>query len=180
MFSAGVTLVVPKEFHSPYPCDLRDKLYTVDVFIHNYQGWGILIMVDVLTPAQRSFNMSQIRGRNTGPEIEVRSLLRSLGYRYRLHVKGLPGRPDIVIPRCKAIIFVHGCYWHMHRCRYGSVIPKTNAAFWKKKRMSNVERDKQQRKLLRKEWSVLTVWECETHDLETLSKKIDRFLKKLG
>jgi len=133
-------------------------------------------MVDVLTRKQRSFNMSQIRGKNTSPELTVRRVLHSLGYRYRLHVRGLPGRPDIVLHKHKALIFVHGCFWHMHNCRYGRVTPKTNAKFWQKKPTGNVERDRRQSRLLRNEWSVLTVWECQTRDLKKLSLRLLRFL----
>jgi DNA mismatch endonuclease (patch repair protein) len=133
-------------------------------------------MTDVHTKTQRSYNMSAIRNKNTGPEMIVRSVLHSLGYRYRLHVRDLPGCPDIVLPKHNAIIFVHGCFWHMHNCRFGRVTPKTNAKFWQKKRTGNVERDKKQRWLLRKEWSVLTVWECETRDLKKLSRRLVGFL----
>jgi DNA mismatch endonuclease (patch repair protein) len=133
-------------------------------------------MVDVLTPEQRSFNMSQIKGKNTSPEITVRRLLNSLGYRYRLHVRNLPGCPDIVLSKHRVVIFVHGCFWHMHKCPFGRVTPKTNAEFWRRKRLSNVERDKQHRRSLRKEWSVLTVWECEARDDRRLSNKLSRFL----
>ena len=134
------------------------------------------MMVDVLTRKQRSFNMSRIRDKNTSPELTVRRILHSLGYGYRLHVRDLPGCPDIVLPKHQALIFVHGCFWHMHNCRYGRVTPKTNAGFWQKKRSGNVERDKRQRRLLRKEWSVLTVWECETRDVRKLSLRLTRFL----
>jgi len=133
-------------------------------------------MVDVLTRKQRSFNMSQIKGRNTSPEIAVRKLLHASGYRYKLNVRGLPGCPDIVLPKYKSLIFVHGCFWHMHRCRFGKVTPKTNARFWQRKRMGNVERDKRQRRLLRKKWSVLTVWECQTRDLKKLTRRLTGFL----
>jgi DNA mismatch endonuclease (patch repair protein) len=136
-------------------------------------------MVDILTPAQRSFNMSRIKGKNTTPEITVRSLLRSLGYTYRLHVRNLPGCPDIVLSKHRAVIFVHGCFWHMHKCRFGKVTPQTNAEFWQQKRMSNVERDKRHRRTLRKKWSVLTVWECETRHENRLSNKLSTFLSAL-
>jgi DNA mismatch endonuclease (patch repair protein) len=133
-------------------------------------------MADVLTRKQRSFNMSQIKGKNTTPEMTVRRLLHSLGYRFRLHARKLPGRPDIVLPKYKALIFVHGCFWHMHSCRFGKVTPKTNAQFWQAKRTSNVDRYRRQRRLLLKEWSVFTVWECEIRDLEKLAHKLQRFL----
>src|SRR6516162_761254 len=132
-------------------------------------------MTDVLNPRQRSFNMSRIRGKDTSPEIVVRRLLHSLGYRFRLHVPDLPGRPDIVLPKYRAIIFVHGCFWHMHRCKYGKVVPKTNEAFWQAKRASNVERDRRHRQLLRGKWLVLIVWECETRNPERLRGKLDKF-----
>ena len=125
---------------------------------------------------RRSFNMSRIRGKDTTPELVVRRLLHSLGYRFRLYVSQLPGRPDIVLPKHQAIIFVHGCFWHMHKCKYGKVTPKTNRFFWQQKRLGNVARDKQNQRRLRKDWSVLTVWECETHDLDRLFKKLRKFL----
>jgi DNA mismatch endonuclease (patch repair protein) len=134
-------------------------------------------MADVHTPAQRSFNMSRIKDKNTSPEMRVRSLLHTLGYRYRLHVRSLPGSPDIVLPKHRAVIFVHGCFWHMHACRFGKVTPKTNAEFWRKKRTGNVERDKKQRRILRKDWSVLTLWECQTRDVGQLASRLTRFLK---
>ena len=134
-------------------------------------------MADVHTPAQRSFNMSRIRDRNTSPEMRVRSLLHSLGYRFRLHVRSLPGSPDIVLPKHRTVIFVHGCFWHMHACRFGKVTPKTNAEFWRKKRTGNVERDKKQRRILRKDWSVLTLWECQTRDVRQLALRLTRFLR---
>ena len=134
-------------------------------------------MTDVHNRAQRSFNMSRIRGKNTSPEMKVRSLLHSLGYRYRLHVRDLPGRPDIVLPKHRVVIFVHGCFWHMHNCRFGKVTPKTNAEFWQKKRTGNVERDRKQRRVLRKDWTILTVWECQTQDVQRLRSKLTRLLK---
>jgi DNA mismatch endonuclease (patch repair protein) len=133
-------------------------------------------VADVLTSEQRSFNMSRIRGKDTTPELVVRRLLHSLGYRFRLHVPQLPGRPDIVLPKHAAVILVHGCFWHMHKCKYGKVTPKTNRSFWQQKRLGNVARDKQNQRRLRKDWSVLTVWECETRDLERLIKRLQKFL----
>jgi len=134
-------------------------------------------MADVLTPQQRSFNMSRIRNRNTRPEMVVRSIVHRLGYRYRLHKTDLPGKPDVVLVRHRKIIDVHGCFFHMHKCRYGSVVPATNATFWKTKRLSNVERDRRNLRALRREgWRVMIVWECETRNLSTLSKRIEKFL----
>jgi DNA mismatch endonuclease (patch repair protein) len=118
--------------------------------------------------------MSRIRGKNTNPEMKVRSLLHSLGYRYRLHVRDLPGHPDIVLPKHRVVIFVHGCFWHMHKCRFGRVVPKTNAEFWQTKRSGNTERDRRNARQLRKVgWTVLTVWECETRSQEKLKSKLE-------
>ncbi|HEW79850.1 MAG TPA: DNA mismatch endonuclease Vsr [Phycisphaerales bacterium] len=133
--------------------------------------------MDVHTKEQRSFNMSRIRDKNTRPEMLVRSLTHHMGYRYRLHQKNLPGKPDLVFKRHKKVIFVHGCFWHMHNCRYGKVTPKTNRKFWQTKREGNVTRDKANiRKLRRLGWKVLTVWECQTRNEEKLTKKLDKFL----
>lgn len=134
-------------------------------------------MADVLTPEQRSFNMSRIRNRDTRPEMIVRSIVHRLGYRYRLHKKDLPGKPDVVLVRHRKIIDVHGCFFHMHKCRYGSVVPATNAKFWRSKRLSNVERDRRKLRALKREgWRVMIVWECETRNLPKLSRRIERFL----
>lgn len=134
-------------------------------------------MTDVHTPQQRSFNMSRIRHRNTRPEMIVRSLVHRMGYRYRLHRKDLPGKPDLVFPGRRKIIFVHGCFFHMHDCRYGRVTPKTNAEFWQTKRLSNVERDKRNAAALKRDgWRVLEVWECQTREPERLEKRLRKFL----
>ena len=134
-------------------------------------------MVDTLTPAQRSYNMSRIRGTDTKPELEVRRTLHRLGYRFRLHSKILPGRPDIVLPRFQTVIFVHGCYWHRHRCRYGKVIPTTRREFWEEKFKQNVDRDKRvRRELIQHGWSVETIWECQTADVASLQQRLERIL----
>jgi DNA mismatch endonuclease, patch repair protein len=134
-------------------------------------------MVDVLTPQQRSFNMSRIRGRDTRPEMIVRSIVHRLGFRYRLHKKDLPGKPDLVLVRLRKIIDVHGCFFHMHNCRFGSVRPVTNAEFWQAKRQSNVTRDRRNLRLLKKAgWQVLIVWECQTKDPARLQKSLVNFL----
>jgi DNA mismatch endonuclease, patch repair protein len=135
-------------------------------------------MVDVLTKKQRSYNMSRIKGRDTKPEFIVRKIVHGLGCRYRLHNANLPGKPDIVLPRHKKIIFVHGCFWHMHRCRFGRVKPATHARFWQDKRRGNVIRDKRCLKSLRNAgWKVLVLWECQTRDLGKLSVRLVKFLK---
>lgn len=121
--------------------------------------------------------MAAIKGKNTKPEMIVRRLAHSMGYRYRLHRKDLPGKPDLVFPsRCK-IIEVYGCYWHMHDCPYGRVVPKTNAEFWQTKRLSNVTRDtRNSEELAKQDWRVLIIWECEVKDAEKLRERITQFL----
>jgi DNA mismatch endonuclease (patch repair protein) len=135
-------------------------------------------MADVHTPEQRSRNMAAIRSKDTKPEMIVRRLTHSLGYRYRLHQNNLPGKPDLVFSSRKKIIFVHGCYWHMHNCRYGKVAPMTNSGFWQQKRSSNVIRDRKNiRELKKKGWDVFVIWECEL-EKEDIIRRLDRFLKK--
>ena len=134
-------------------------------------------MVDVHTKKQRSFNMSRIRCKNTKPEMLVRSLVHRMGYRYRLHQSNLPGKPDLVLTRHYKVIFIHGCFWHMHKCRYGKVKPATNVKFWQSKREGNVARDKRNlRKLRRGGWKIIVVWECQTRNVEKLKKKLESFL----
>ena len=119
-------------------------------------------MADVLTPKQRSYNMSRIRSKDTKPEELVRKYLFSKGFRYRKNDTRFPGKPDIVLPKYKTVIFVNGCFWHMHEgCKY-FVWPKNNAKFWRDKIMSNVERDKRNYQLIQQQgWRVYIVWECE-------------------
>ena len=114
---------------------------------------------------QRSRNMSAIKSKNTKPEIKVRKVLHSMGYRFRLHSKDLPGSPDIVLPKYKTVIFVHGCFWHRHEnCKYAST-PKTRQEFWNKKFNENINRDKiNQENLSSKGWKIIIVWECEIKD----------------
>ncbi len=114
---------------------------------------------------QRSRNMSAIKSKNTKPEITVRKLLHSMGYRFRLHKKDLPGSPDIVLPKYKTVIFVHGCFWHRHQnCKYASN-PKTRKEFWEAKFRENINRDKKhQENLSSMGWKIIIVWECEIKD----------------
>jgi DNA mismatch endonuclease (patch repair protein) len=137
-------------------------------------------MVDVHTVQQRSFNMSRIRSKDTKPEIIVRSLVHQLGFRFRLHRRDLPGRPDLVLPASRKVIFVHGCFWHMHRCRYGRVVPATNRDFWQQKRSANKQRDVRNRKALQAAgWDVLIVWECWTRQPENvLLPRLTAFLQR--
>lgn len=118
-------------------------------------------MTDVLTPAQRSHNMARIRGRDTGPELKFRKALHSEGLRYRLHDRRLPGSPDLVLPKFRAAVFVHGCFWHRHRhCRHATV-PAVRREFWKAKFRGNVLRDERTTGcLLALGWRVAIIWEC--------------------
>jgi DNA mismatch endonuclease, patch repair protein len=134
-------------------------------------------MVDVHTPEQRSHNMAAIRSKNTKPEIAVRKIAHSMGFRFRLHSDRLPGKPDLVFTRKRKVVLVHGCYWHMHSCKYGRVKPKTNAEFWKSKRELNVVRDKKNVcELERMGWETLVLWECQTKDTTFLRRKLNSFL----
>jgi len=122
---------------------------------------------------QRSRNMSAIKSKNTKPEIKVRKVLHSMGYRFRLHSKDLPGSPDIVLPKYKTVIFVHGCFWHRHEnCKYAST-PKTRQEFWNKKFKENIKRDSEiQDKIKNLNWRSVVIWECETKNMENLRDKI--------
>jgi DNA mismatch endonuclease (patch repair protein) len=138
-------------------------------------------MADRLTPEQRSWNMSRIRGKNTKPELLVRQLLHAKGYRYRLHGQAgkrrLPGSPDLVFAGRRKVIFVNGCFWHFHDCRVGQHSPKANAMFWETKRTRTRNRDADQRRQLEDAgWKVLTVWECELKDGSALENQLVQFL----
>ena len=116
--------------------------------------------MDVHSPEQRSFNMSRISGKDTGPEVLIRRWLWENGYRYRLHRKDLPGKPDIVLQRYSAVIFVHGCFWHRHGCRF-TTTPASREDFWVAKFQGNVERDKRNiENLVNFGWRVMVIWEC--------------------
>lgn len=118
--------------------------------------------MDTLTPKKRSWNMSRIKSKDTTPERVVRSFLHRNGFRFRLHVKDLPGTPDIVLPKYKTVIEVRGCYWHRHPgCKY-AYMPQTRMEFWQRKFAENVSRDKQTEQALKKSgWRVIVIWECE-------------------
>jgi DNA mismatch endonuclease, patch repair protein len=137
-------------------------------------------MTDVVSRSERSRIMAAVRSKDTAPEMVVRRLVHLLGYRYRLHVRGLPGAPDLVFPRLRKIINVNGCFWHLHgcpRCR----MPSSRRNYWVKKLQGNADRDKHNlRKLQRDGWKVLTLWECQitAAKQELLQKRIVAFLKK--
>lgn len=135
--------------------------------------------MDIVSPEKRSRMMAGIRGKNTKPEMLVRKLVHGMGFRFRLHRKDLPGSPDLVFPRLKRVIFVHGCFWHRHPgCRFGYT-PKSNTQFWLDKLEANTRRDALALKALEVlGWDVLIVWECEISNLPTLAYKLNSFLSK--
>lgn len=133
--------------------------------------------MDHVAPAKRSSIMAAVHSKNTSAEMAVRRIIHGLGYRYRLHVKTLPGQPDIVFPMRRKIIFVHGCFWHRHKdCKYASV-PKSHVEFWSEKFSSNVARDNRVRAELRRMgWKILIVWQCQIKNPERLKEQLDGFL----
>lgn len=135
-------------------------------------------MADVFTQAKRSAIMSRITGKNTKPEIVVRKIVHSLGFRFALHRRDLPGTPDLVLPRYRKVIFVHGCFWHGHaRCRRAT-LPSTNKKFWHEKIGGNKLRDTSaKRRLQQTGWEVLVVWQCEIAKREKLIKRLESFLR---
>jgi DNA mismatch endonuclease, patch repair protein len=136
-------------------------------------------MADILSKAERSALMARIRGVNTSPELAVRRFLHERGFRFRLHLRELPGRPDIVLPKLHTAIFVHGCFWHRHPGCKKATTPSTRKTFWKAKFEANVERDKRKVAELRdRGWTVITVWECEVTPVR-LARLLSR-LKKMA
>jgi DNA mismatch endonuclease (patch repair protein) len=134
--------------------------------------------MDTLVPADRSKQMSRVKSKDSKPELLVRRLVHSLGFRYRLHRKNLPGCPDLVFPARKKAIFIHGCFWHRHHCALGNRIPKSNQEFWLTKLEANRARDiKVARQLAELGWAILIVWECETKDRNALQERILDFLE---
>ena len=126
---------------------------------------------------ERSALMARVRDKNSKPELIVRRATHALGYRFRLHRRNLPGTPDLVFPRLRKAIFVHGCFWHRHRGCSRTTTPKTRAEYWQRKFAANVERDARKKRQLRAlGWSVLVVWECKTADPDTLKKRLSTFL----
>lgn len=138
-------------------------------------------LMDTLTPVERSRRMALIRGKHTKPELLVRRIARSLGHKFRLHDADLPGKPDLVFPELRKVIFVHGCYWHRHGrrgCPFAR-LPKSRLRFWVPKLMENRKRDLRNISRLRREkWGVCVVWECQLRNRALLASRIERFLEK--
>lgn len=133
--------------------------------------------MDRLTPERRSALMRSVKGKHTTPEMKVRRLLHRLGFRFRLHRKDLPGKPDIVLPAHRKVVLVNGCYWHGHDCRYGR-LSKSRVEYWTAKIETNRARDARNLKDLRNAgWQVLVVWQCETRDMDTLENRLIEFLR---
>lgn len=139
-------------------------------------------MTDTVDRKTRSAIMAKVHSANTTPEIYVRKLLHGMGYRFRIHVQNLPGKPDIVLPKYKSVIFVNGCFWHgCPRCKHAQIRPNSNSDYWNKKLDRNIERDKENiNKLHELGWNVLVIWECETKrkNRDYLIEKICTFLGK--
>ncbi len=136
--------------------------------------------MDTIDSKARSENMRAIKSKNMNPEMKVRKLVHSLGYRYRLHKKSLPGTPDLVFASRQKAIFVHGCFWHQHNAKKCKItrLPKSNLSYWKRKLDANVKRDKKNiLRLRRKGWKVMVIWECQIRDLDRIEKRIQAFLE---
>jgi DNA mismatch endonuclease, patch repair protein len=134
-------------------------------------------MVDRISVSKRSWNMRRIRSKNTSPEIRLRKVLFSLGFRYRINCKGMSGKPDLVFPKYQSVVFVHGCFWHQHGCRRSN-IPKSNVEYWTHKFRRNIERDAcNQLKLEASGWRYLAIWECEINgNINNCVERVRRFL----
>jgi len=137
--------------------------------------------MDRVSKEVRSRNMRRVRGKDTKPELIVRSVLHGLGYRFRLHRADLPGCPDIVLPKYRTVVLVHGCFWHQHPGCRKATIPATRSDFWAGKLGRNVERDGETKlKLKRLGWKIITIWECQTKDRETLLRHMRRRMPAVG
>lgn len=130
------------------------------------------------SPAVRRRTMQAVKSKDTAPELMVRRLVHSMGYRFRLHRKDLPGKPDVTFPRRHKTLFIHGCFWHGHNCARGARVPMQNRAYWTKKVARNQERDKTaQASLHTLGWRVLVLWECELKDIRRVGSKVKNFLE---
>jgi DNA mismatch endonuclease (patch repair protein) len=135
-------------------------------------------MTDSLSTERRSWNMSRIRGKHTGPEMVLRQMLHKRGFRYRIHDSKLRGKPDIILPKYRTVIFVHGCFWHRHKNCRDATVPKTRTRFWLDKLNGNVVRDIRNRRALQRQgWSTLTVWECQLKKPVPIVDRVERRLR---
>lgn len=131
------------------------------------------------TPEARSRIMRAVKGSNTAPEITIRRLAHRMGYRFRLHRKDLPGKPDLVFPRLRKVVFVNGCFWHGHKCARGARVPVRNRDYWTTKIGRNVDRDRRARSSLKAlGWNSLSIWECELKDRSRVCARLQAFLKR--
>lgn len=136
-------------------------------------------MTDIVSSSKRSDMMSRISSKNTKPELKVRKYLHAMGFRFKLHVRNLPGSPDIVLPKYMTAIQVRGCFWHQHSCRDGR-LPKTNIDFWKSKLQRNIERDQDSdKKLVEMGWKLIVVWECEIRSRQKLTAQMAQISKQI-
>ena len=134
-------------------------------------------MADKLSAERRSWNMSRIRSRDTNPEMAVRKILSALGCRYRLHRRNLAGKPDVVLPKYRIAIFVHGCFWHQHTGCIDCSKPKTNQNYWRPKLLKNLQRDRKNRRILRGlGWKPIVIWECQTRSVKRLRARLTQNL----
>jgi DNA mismatch endonuclease (patch repair protein) len=160
--------------------DTTSRLLSVSVLSngrHRSRLFGFMTMADTRTPEQRSRIMRSVGAKNTGPELIVRSVLHREGYRFALHRKDLPGSPDVVLPKYRKIIFVHGCFWHGHGCEKGK-LPKSRKGYWGNKIAADIARDKKRTASLRREkWSVAVVWQCQTKNADRLKNRLLRFVE---
>jgi len=135
-------------------------------------------MTDHVDASKRSAIMAAVHSKNTKPEVAVRKLVHALGYRYRLHGKGIIGRPDLVFAGKRKVVFVHGCFWHRHKLCHMASTPKTRPEFWQEKFNANVARDERTERVLAEEgWKVLTVWQCELKDPKKFATRLNEFLE---
>jgi DNA mismatch endonuclease (patch repair protein) len=136
-------------------------------------------MADIYSKSKRSDIMSHISGKETKPEILVRKFLFANGFRFRKNVKDLPGKPDIVLLKYKTVIFIHGCFWHGHTCKRGT-LPTTNVEFWETKIGGNVERDKQNVLELKKQgWKIIVIWQCEIKNITLINTRLDKLINDI-
>lgn len=134
---------------------------------------GVSARTDVFSPEKRSEVMRAVKSKDTKPELALRKALFALGYRYRLNVKALPGKPDLVFPKYRTVIFVHGCFWHGHSCKRGKRVPKSNTEYWTSKIARNKARDKKNAAELKKlGWRLFSVWECELKNVDEVAERL--------